>query len=61
MNDFLCVCRDVRRAHRVVEHLKAGSCFINNYNITPVEVPFGGFRMSGTVQSSAGKSGAENN
>uniref|UniRef100_A0A668VDI5 Aldehyde dehydrogenase domain-containing protein n=1 Tax=Oreochromis aureus TaxID=47969 RepID=A0A668VDI5_OREAU len=39
--------RDVRRAHRVVEHLKAGSCFINNYNITPVEVPFGGFKMSG--------------
>ncbi|KAM3605000.1 uncharacterized protein V6R79_019184 [Siganus canaliculatus] len=39
--------RDVRRAHRVVEHLKAGSCFINNYNITPVEVPFGGYKMSG--------------
>ncbi|XP_022610785.1 aldehyde dehydrogenase family 9 member A1-B-like isoform X2 [Seriola dumerili] len=39
--------RDVRRAHRVVENLKAGSCFINNYNITPVEVPFGGFKMSG--------------
>ncbi|XP_061588913.1 4-trimethylaminobutyraldehyde dehydrogenase B [Cololabis saira] len=39
--------RDVRRAHRMVEHLKAGSCFINNYNITPVEVPFGGFKMSG--------------
>lgn len=32
----------------MVEHLKAGSCFINNYNITPVEVPFGGFKMSGT-------------
>ncbi|XP_028329370.1 4-trimethylaminobutyraldehyde dehydrogenase B isoform X1 [Gouania willdenowi] len=39
--------RDVRRAHRVVEQLKAGSCFINNYNITPVEVPFGGFKTSG--------------
>ncbi|KAM6948927.1 4-trimethylaminobutyraldehyde dehydrogenase B [Aplochiton taeniatus] len=38
---------DVKRAHRVVEQLKAGSCFINNYNITPVEVPFGGFKMSG--------------
>lgn len=46
---LFCACRDVRRAHRVVEHLKAGSCFINNYNITPVEVPFGGFKMSGTV------------
>ncbi|XP_056148888.1 4-trimethylaminobutyraldehyde dehydrogenase B [Lampris incognitus] len=39
--------RDVRRAHHMVQHLKAGSCFINNYNITPVEVPFGGFKMSG--------------
>lgn len=40
----------MKRAHRVVEHLKAGSCFINNYNITPVEVPFGGYKMSGTVR-----------
>lgn len=39
--------RDVTRAHRVVAQLKAGSCFVNNYNITPVEVPFGGFKMSG--------------
>lgn len=46
---LFCVCRDVRRAHRVVQHLKAGCCFINNYNITPVEVPFGGFKMSGTL------------
>ncbi|RVE61504.1 hypothetical protein OJAV_G00171600 [Oryzias javanicus] len=43
--------RDVRRAHRVVEQLKAGSCFINNYNVTPVEVPFGGFKMSGIVKN----------
>lgn len=43
--------RDVRRAHRVVEQLKAGSCFINNYNVTPVEVPFGGFKMSGKKNS----------
>uniref|UniRef100_A0A3Q0SKW3 Aldehyde dehydrogenase 9 family, member A1b n=1 Tax=Amphilophus citrinellus TaxID=61819 RepID=A0A3Q0SKW3_AMPCI len=39
--------RDVMRAHRVVEQLKAGFCSINNYNIIPVEVPFGGFKMSG--------------
>ncbi|CAG5897026.1 unnamed protein product [Menidia menidia] len=39
--------RDVKRAHRVVQQLNAGSCFINNYNITPVEVPFGGYKMSG--------------
>ncbi|KAL2097775.1 hypothetical protein ACEWY4_006982 [Coilia grayii] len=39
--------RDVKRAHRVVENLQAGTCFINNYNITPVEVPFGGYKASG--------------
>uniref|UniRef100_A0A1A7WBB0 Aldehyde dehydrogenase 9 family, member A1 n=2 Tax=Iconisemion striatum TaxID=60296 RepID=A0A1A7WBB0_9TELE len=39
--------RDVSRAHRVAENLEAGTCFINNYNISPVEVPFGGYKMSG--------------
>lgn len=39
--------KDVKRAHRVVENLQAGTCFINNYNITPVEVPFGGYKASG--------------
>ncbi|KAM9500654.1 4-trimethylaminobutyraldehyde dehydrogenase B [Clarias gariepinus] len=39
--------KDVQRAHRVIENLQAGSCFINNYNITPVEVPFGGYKASG--------------
>ncbi|XP_040039496.2 4-trimethylaminobutyraldehyde dehydrogenase [Gasterosteus aculeatus] len=39
--------RDISRAHRVAENLEAGSCFINNYNISPVEVPFGGYKMSG--------------
>ncbi|XP_077175150.1 4-trimethylaminobutyraldehyde dehydrogenase-like isoform X2 [Paroedura picta] len=39
--------RDLQRAHRVVAGLQAGMCFINNYNITPVELPFGGYKMSG--------------
>ncbi|HET9977530.1 MAG TPA: betaine-aldehyde dehydrogenase [Burkholderiaceae bacterium] len=39
--------RDVARAHRVAAQLKVGLCWINNYNITPVEVPFGGARESG--------------
>jgi betaine-aldehyde dehydrogenase len=34
-------------AHRVVRKLKAGSCWINNYNLTPVGVPFGGSKQSG--------------
>lgn len=40
-------CRDIQKAHRVVAALKAGMCFINNYNISPVELPFGGYKASG--------------
>jgi betaine-aldehyde dehydrogenase len=39
--------RDLTRAHRVVAQLQAGICWINNYNITPVEIPFGGAKQSG--------------
>ncbi|WP_296766523.1 betaine-aldehyde dehydrogenase [Sediminimonas sp.] len=39
--------RDIARAHRVIGQLQAGSCFINSYNDAPVEVPFGGVKMSG--------------
>lgn len=39
--------RDLARGHRVVAQLEAGTCWINNYNITPVELPFGGNKMSG--------------
>jgi betaine-aldehyde dehydrogenase len=39
--------RDIARAHRVVGRLEAGVCWINNYNVTPVEVPFGGMKQSG--------------
>jgi len=38
---------DVQRAHRVAGQLKAGICWINNYNITPIEMPFGGVGESG--------------
>lgn len=41
------VFRDIARAHRVAENLQAGTCYINNYNVGPVEVPFGGYKMSG--------------
>jgi betaine-aldehyde dehydrogenase len=39
--------RDLARAHRVAAALQVGLCWINNYNVTPVEVPFGGARESG--------------
>ena len=38
---------DLTRAHRVVSRLEAGTCWINAYNLTPVEGPFGGSKMSG--------------
>ena len=27
--------------------LEAGTCWINNYNLAPVEIPFGGMKESG--------------
>ncbi len=38
---------DLTRAHRVIAQLQAGTCWINHYNVTPVELPFGGVKMSG--------------
>jgi len=39
--------KDIQRAHRVVARLQAGTCWINNYNLTPIEMPFGGYKQSG--------------
>lgn len=39
--------RDLARGHRVVHAIEAGSVWINQYNLTPVEVPFGGIKGSG--------------
>ncbi len=38
---------DIRRAHRVIARLAAGTCWINTYNLTPIAVPFGGYKRSG--------------
>jgi betaine-aldehyde dehydrogenase len=38
---------DLTRAHRVIARLEAGTCWINHYNITPIEMPFGGVKLSG--------------
>ena len=37
----------LRRAHRVIHQLEAGICWINNYNLSPVEMPVGGYKQSG--------------
>lgn len=39
--------RDLARAHRVAGELQAGVVWINNYNVTPIEMPFGGVKGSG--------------
>jgi betaine-aldehyde dehydrogenase len=38
---------DLTRAHRVIAQLQAGTCWINQYNVTPIELPFGGYKQSG--------------
>jgi betaine-aldehyde dehydrogenase len=38
---------DLTRAHRVIANLQAGTCWINQYNVTPIELPFGGYKQSG--------------
>jgi betaine-aldehyde dehydrogenase len=45
--------RDLPRAHRVVGELQAGACWINAYNLTPVELPFGGYKQSGIGRENA--------
>lgn len=35
------------RAHRVVAQLEAGTCWVNTYNEYPIEMSFGGYKMSG--------------
>ncbi|WP_295808859.1 betaine-aldehyde dehydrogenase [uncultured Nitratireductor sp.] len=45
--------QNLARAHRVIGALKAGTCWINTYNLTPVELPFGGVKQSGFGRENA--------
>lgn len=38
---------NIKRGHRVAKQLQSGVCWINNYNVTPVSMPFGGIKHSG--------------
>jgi phenylacetaldehyde dehydrogenase len=38
---------DIGKAHRTAEHLKAGTVWINCYNIFDAALPFGGYKQSG--------------
>ncbi|MCQ0988448.1 betaine-aldehyde dehydrogenase [Jiella marina] len=39
--------RDLSRAHRMAARVAAGTVWVNSYNLTPVEMPFGGVKRSG--------------
>ncbi len=39
--------RDIRRAHRVAQALRAGTIWINSYRTLSFNTPFGGYKMSG--------------
>ncbi len=45
--------RDLVRAHRVIHAIEAGTLWINQYNVTPVELPFGGVKGSGLGRENA--------
>jgi len=38
---------NLTRGHQTAAKLEAGICWINTYNITPIEIPFGGIKQSG--------------
>ena len=39
--------QDIKRGHRVIAQLQAGTCWINNYNLNPIELTIGGYKQSG--------------
>jgi len=39
--------KDIGKAHRMAEHLQAGTVWINCYNIFDAALPFGGYKQSG--------------
>ena len=39
--------RDVGKAHRMAAELKAGTVWVNCYDVFDAAAPFGGFKMSG--------------
>ena len=39
--------KDISRAHRVINQLQAGICWINSWGDSPAEMPVGGYKESG--------------
>jgi phenylacetaldehyde dehydrogenase len=39
--------KDISKAHRMAEKLRAGTVWINCYNVFDAAMPFGGYKQSG--------------
>lgn len=39
--------RDIKRAHRLAQQIKAGTIWVNCFNVFDPQMPFGGYKMSG--------------
>ena len=39
--------RDISKAHRIAKQLRAGTVWINCYNVADAALPFGGYKQSG--------------
>lgn len=39
--------KDISKAHRIANHLRAGTVWVNCYDVFDAAAPFGGFKMSG--------------
>lgn len=39
--------KDIEKAHHIVQGLRAGTVWVNNYNNLSAQMPFGGYKMSG--------------
>jgi len=39
--------RDISKAHRLAKRIKAGTVWVNTYNVYSAELPFGGYKQSG--------------
>ncbi|MDI9313551.1 MAG: betaine-aldehyde dehydrogenase [Hydrotalea sp.] len=44
---------NLQQGHRVAAKLETGTIWINNFNITPIEMPFGGYKESGLGRENA--------
>ncbi|ALC44464.1 Aldh [Drosophila busckii] len=39
--------KDIEKANYIVDHLRAGTVWVNTYNVLTAQAPFGGYKMSG--------------